>query len=111
MAELSPARLASWEGLLLISGFLAVVLWKLSTGDIALNDLLNGERREEDGTYTVYESGGRVQALIATIAVAGYYLLKVIQDPTHFPDVPTAMVIALAGSHAAHLGSKAQALL
>jgi len=111
MPALSPANLAYWEGLVLIGGLFAVVLWKLSSGEIALDDLFAGHRREADGTYTEYESAGRVQSFLATIAVAGYYLLKVFQDPHRFPDIPPEMVIALGGSQAIYLGGKAQALL
>jgi hypothetical protein len=111
MATVSLGNLAYWEGLLLIGGLFAVVLWKLSFGELALDDLFTGHRREEDGTYTEYESAGRVLSFVATIAVAGYYLLKVFQDPHRFPDIPPAMVMALAGSQAVYLGGKAQALL
>ena len=107
----SPATLAYWGGLILISGLFGVVFWKLATGEIALDDLFEGRIRESDGSYTSQVSAGRVQTFLVTIYVALYYLLQVIQNPHQFPDVPTAMVGALAGSHALYLGGKAQAML
>ena len=111
MIAVSPATLAYWEGLVLLGGFVAVVFWKLATGEMAIEDLLTGYRREEDGTYTAYESAGRVQTFLVTIGVGAYYVLQVIRNPHQFPDVPNLMVGTLAGSHAVYLGGKARALL
>ena|SRR5689334_22441604 len=106
-----PATLAYWEGLVLVGGLVGVVVWKLASGDILLDDLFEGSVREADGTYTSEPSTARVQAFWVTIVVAGYYLLRVIQDPHAFPDVPNEMVGVLAASHAVYLGGKAQGLL
>lgn len=107
----SPATLAYWEGLIFILGLFGIVFWKLANGEIALDDLFDGHIREADDTYTPQVSAGRVQSFLVTIYVAVYYLMQVIQNPHQFPDVPTAMVGTLAGSHALYLGGKAQAML
>ena len=107
----SPATLARWEGLILIWGLFGVVFWKLATGEIALDELFDEHIRGAKGRYTSQVSAGRVQTFLVTICVAGYYLLQVIQNPHQLPDIPTAMVGALAGSHALYLGDKAITML
>ena len=106
----SPSTLGYWEGLILIVGLFGVVFWKLCTGEIDLDQLFDGDSGEDDD-QTSDVSAGRVQMFLVTISAAGYYLMQVIQNPHQFPDVPTAMVGALAGSHALYLGGKAQAML
>jgi hypothetical protein len=107
------ATLAYWEGILLLAGFLGIVLWKLVTGGISLEQLLEGDAPDPgsaDG-YSTYVSSGRTQLLAATLFVAGYYVLQVIHNPKQFPTLPAEMVGALAGSQALYLGGKARALL
>jgi len=107
----SAAELAIWEGVILLFGFIGVVLWKLVTGDISLEYLLYGDARVRRGAPpSTFFSPGRAQMLMMTVIFAGYYLLQVIQDPTHFPDVPDGVLAVLAGSHAVYLGGKAQSL-
>lgn len=112
---LSFLIIAKWAGLLLLGGFSGVVLWKLATGSIALDQLFEGDIRNSDrantGGYTTHVSAGRVQTFWVTLLVAGYYLLQVFQNPTEFPRLPEGMIAALAGSHALYLGGKAQAML
>ena len=107
------STLAYWEGLILFGGFFAVVLWKLSTGGIRLDQLLEGDIRDPDNAdgFSTYVSPGRTQSLACTVFVAGYYLLQVVHNPKQLPAVPTGLVGALAGSHALFLGGKALALL
>jgi hypothetical protein len=107
----SLAELAAWEGIVLVSGFCGIALWKLFVGKITLDYLLYGDGRGPGGIgYTTFFSPGRAQMLMFTVVSAAYLLLQVIQDPTSFPDVPNALVAALVGSHAIYLGGKAQAL-
>ena len=107
------ATLAYWEGILLLAGFLGIVLWKLLTGGISLEQLLEGDARDPGSadTYSTYVSGGRTQLLAATLFVAGYYVLQVFHNPKQFPTLPAQIVGALAGSQALYLGGKARALL
>lgn len=111
---LSLVIIAKWAGLLLLSGFLGVVLWRLATGTIGLDQLFEGDIRDSDpangGGYTTHVSAGRVQTFWVTFLVAGYYVLQVIQNPTEFPRLPDGMIGALAGSHALYLAGKAQAM-
>ena len=107
----SLLTLARWEGLILIGGFFAVVLWKVFTGEIALDRLFEGHIRKPNGQYTTYTSAGRVQVFWVTLYAAYYYLVQVIQNPTEFPTLPNGLIAVLAGSHALYLGGKAQAML
>jgi hypothetical protein len=105
------STLVYWEGLILIGGLTAVVLWKLMTGEIALDKLFDGDIRNSRGGYDSYSSLGRVQAFWVTIYTAFYYVTQVVHNPTEFPTIPTWLVATLAGSHGLYLGGKAQAML
>ena len=109
----SLSTLVYWEGLILIGGLGAVVLWKLMTGEIALDKLFDGDirNRNSSGGYDSYSSMGRVQAFWVTIYTAFYYLTQVVHNPTELPTLPTWLLAALAGSHGLYLGGKAQAML
>ena|SRR5215467_10870528 len=107
----SLSTLASWEGLILIGGLIGIVVWKMMTGEISLDQLFESQIPAQDGTSSSDVSGGRVQVFLVTIYVAFYYLMQVIHNPTGFPDVPTGLVGILAGSHALYLGDKAWAML
>lgn len=108
----SLAKLASLEGLLLLGGFLAVISWKLFTGAIPLNGLLEGDVRDQnspDGSgFSSSPSAGRSQTLLITLYVALWFLLQVIHNPREFPKLPDAMVGALAVSQVVYLSGKAK---
>jgi len=107
------STLAYWEGLILLGGFFGIVLWKLLTGTISLEQLLEGDvpnPNAAEGCSTSV-SAGRTQSLVSTLLVAGYYLLQVAHNPKQFPNMPTELVGVLAGSQALYLGGKARALL
>ena len=112
----SPATLAEWAGFLLLGGFFAVVFWKLATGNIPLDQLLEtGIRPSQDGKAddapTPSVSAGRAQSLAVTLFVALYYLIQVIQNHKQFPELPGTLVAILAGSQTMYLGGKALDLL
>lgn len=107
------AKLASTLGVCLLGGFFAIVFWKLLTGGIQLAGLFEGDIRDPTGEngYSSYVSPGRVQSLLITLFSALYYLMRVINNPKEFPEVPDGLVGALAASQALYLGGKAQAML
>ena len=109
----SFVKFAYWEAVVLFGGFLGIVLWKLLTGGIRLNYLLDGDVRDPDSAsgFSSQASTGRTQTLVVTLFIAGYYLQQVIRNPTEFPQVPAPVVIALGGSHAFYLAGKARDLL
>jgi hypothetical protein len=104
---IDATRLVYWGGVIVLGGFAGLILWKLFTGAISLDYLLYGDRADQ----TTFFSPGRTQLLMVTILTAGYYLVQVLHDPTTFPKIPTAWIVALGGSHAIYLGGKAQSLL
>jgi hypothetical protein len=112
----SPATVAEWAGFLLFGGFFAVVFWKLATGNIPLDQLLEtGIRNSQDGKaddpQTSSVSAGRAQSLAVTLFVALYCLIRVIQNPKQIPELPGTLVAILAGSQTMYLGGKALDLL
>src|SRR5262245_6782415 len=92
-------------GLTILLGFFAIVLWKMLSGTIPLDGLL--ETVDERGQRSF--SPGRAQLLIFTLLVAGRYLLAVIQNPNSnsLPALPPEMLVVLGGSQAVYLGGKA----
>lgn len=107
------STLAYWEGFILLGGFFGTVLWKLLTGGISLEQLLEGDVRHPNAAEgdSTSASPGRAQSLVSTIFVAAYYLLQVVQNPKEFPKLPPDLIAVLAGSQALYLGGKAQAML
>lgn len=111
----SPSVLAKWEGILLLGGLACIILWKIADGSISLDQLFDGDSLDPDSGaadgLSSYASAGRTQAFLVTLFVAAYYLRQVIANPTHFPEIPNALVLALGGSQILYLGGKARALL
>jgi hypothetical protein len=106
----SPSTVAQWVGFLLFGGFFGVIFWKLASGAIPLDRLLEnsaGPSQGADGST----SASRTQCLAITLFVALYYLVHVIQNPKEFPDIPGTLVAVLAGSQALYLGGKSLDLL
>ncbi len=110
---LSASKLAYWEGVVFLFGLAGIVFWKLMNGGISLDCLLYGDVRDKNAPsgYRKAFSPGRSQMLMITVLTAGYYLLQVIHNPKAFPQIPTAWVAALGGSHAIYLGGKATSML
>ena len=106
----SLAALALWGGIVLLSGFFAVVFWQLLTRQIPLRQLLEGDCREGSG-YSSKFSPGRAQLLFFTIVFALYYLAQVIQNPGSLPHIPATVVVVLGASQVTYLGGKAYNLM
>lgn len=98
-------KLAEFCGWSLLLGFFGVVLWKILSGEISLEGLLDSFDHLGKRSY----SPGRAQLLIVTAAVAAKYVMAVIQNPHResLPGLPVELVAALGGSQAIYLGGKA----
>jgi hypothetical protein len=109
----SLMKVAAALAMVLFGGFFGIVAWKMTTGEINLSYLLDGDVSDPENPkeFSTQPSPGRTQALIVTVIVAGYYLVQVIHNPRVFPRLPNAMVGTLAGSHVFYLAGKAQAML
>lgn len=68
---INMARLVYWEGMIVLGGSFGIIAWRLFTGEISLDWLFYGDRRESSG-YSTFFSPGRTQLLIVTILTAGY---------------------------------------
>ena len=98
-------RLTTFATVLLAGGFFGVVLWKMATGEISLAYLLYTKGKDGRLSY----SPARLQLLLFTLAVAANYLHGVMVNPhvNTLPEIPSSVLVALGGSHAAYLGGKA----
>ncbi len=114
-AMLILSTVARWEGLILLGGLFGIIFWKLLTGGISLDQLLEGDIGSSGGAPGsdpgTYMSLGRAQSLAITIFAALYYLVQFAQNPTEFPQLPASLIDAVMGSQAIYLAGKAQAML
>lgn len=95
--------LAKWEAILIVGGLAVTIAIKLLTGQVNMQYLLYGRRR--DGAQ--YFSPHKVQLLVATIAVAFQYLLTAAQTRSGaMPRLPDGALELLGLSHAIYLGGK-----
>ena len=124
------ARMVVIEGGVLLCGFFAVVLYKIVTGTISLEGLL--DTKEPGKVPRKAPAGGpaaegvegvapgppvrrqtlspaRLQLLIFTVVVAAQYLHAIIVNTQRdsLPGLPQGVVAALGGSQALYLGGKA----
>jgi len=108
----SLVTVAYCEAVLLLGGFFGIVFWKVCTGGISLNGLLDGDVRDSpdmDG-FSSQASSGRAQSFTVVVFVALWYLLQLIHNPREFPKLSDTLLGALAGSQALYLGGKAQGM-
>ena len=85
----------------------AVIFYQLVTGRINTRGLL---RDKISGRSF---SPGRLQLLIVSLAGAFYYLLMIFnsENPGELPEVPSSLLMMVAGSHVFYLGGKLTGLL
>ena len=89
-----------WEVWSFIVAAAAILAWRALTGQINTAGLL---RTHPNGPL----SPTRVQMLLTTFGVAGWYLEKVhAANGLELPEMPTSMLLALAGSQATYLTGK-----
>lgn len=87
-----------WLFLLVLA---AVVAHRLITNRINTVGLLHNKGSSRGFSST------RLQMLVTTVVVAGYYLMQVFSTAENkLPVLPNEMIIALGGSHSLYLGSK-----
>jgi len=88
----------------LVIGFAVVILWKVLTGTISLDGLLDSSDGGKRSSSPV-----RMQFLLFTLVAAGQYLVAAWKNPTtdSLPPVPQQVLAMVAGSQAIYLGGKA----
>jgi hypothetical protein len=96
------ATILRYELILLLTALALVVGYRLLTHQINVKGLLM------DKTSGRAISPGRLQMLIATLSIAGYYLMMVVDtnDKTRLPELPNEYVAALGASNSIYLLGK-----
>ena len=87
-----------------VFGLAAIIAYQLLTGRINLSGLFD---QVDPASQAHSFSPARVQLLIMTLFGAGYFLSQILEDPSHLPDLPEALLAIQGGSGALYLGFKA----
>ncbi len=111
----SVTAILRYEILLFLGALALLVFYQLLTGKINLRRLLFAKRQAAAGPatrrWTIGLSPSRIQLLIVTIGVAIYLLTEVLRDPSRFPEIPTGLLLLMAGSGTIYLARKANHLI
>lgn len=106
---MSFAEIVTVEVYVFLGALIAIIAYRMLTGQINVNYLLYGTQKGGDR----YFSPERVQLLLFTLGTAMFYLNDVMQHRTSgvLPDVSTETLALLGGSHAIYLSGKAYMML
>lgn len=119
----SLATLIRYEILLFLGALALIVTYQLVTGRINMRRLLFAKGRaamdpstgQRTSLSTRQNTDGlspsRIQLLVISIGVAIYLLAEIIRDPGQFPEIPTGLLLLMAGSETIYLARKANNLL
>lgn len=96
------ATVLRYEVLVLLTALAAIVAYRMITQQINVAGLLM------DKTSGRAISPGRVQMLMVTLGIAGYYLMMVAdtKDKGQLPELPNEYIVALGASHSVYLLGK-----
>jgi hypothetical protein len=103
----SLATVIAWEVWLFTVALAAIVSYRLLTGRINTDGLL------QDKSCAGGFSPCRLQLLLSTVSLALYYLAQVFSqpNPSNFPDLPTELLVGLGASHTLYHGSNAYSVI
>ena len=111
----SLTTLIRYEILLFLAALTLIVFYQLLSGKINMRGLLFAKGKAAASPSTGQSTNGlspsRIQLLIVSIGVAIYLLAEVLRDPSQFPEIPTGLLLLIAGSEAIYLARKANNLL
>ena len=103
------------EVLLFLGALALIVFYQLLTGRINMRRLLFAKGRAAGSLSTMQKASGfspsRIQLLVVTIGVAVYLLAEVVRDPSQFPEIPSGLLLLMAGSQSIYLARKFNNLL
>ena len=117
------STLIRYEVLLFLGALALIVFYQLVTGRINMRRLLFTKgrdagdplpgRRMSPSTQRRMSglSPSRIQLLVVSIGVAIYLLAEAVRDPSQFPEMPTGLLLLIAGSETIYLARKASNLL
>ena len=96
------ATVLKYELLVLLTALAALLAYRMITQQINVTGLLM------DKTSGRAISPGRIQMLIVTLGIAGYYLMLVVDSKNkgQLPELPNEYIVALGGSHSMFLLGK-----
>jgi hypothetical protein len=103
----SLATVIRFEVILILGALALIVFYQLVTGRINMRRLLFAKGRGSAGRI----SPSRIQLLVVSIGVAIYLLAEVVREPSRFPEIPTLLLLLMAGSEIIYLASKANNLV
>ena len=111
----SPTTVLRYEVLLFLGVLALIVTYQLLTGKINARRMLLAKGRAAVGPSTRRWTGelspSRIQLLVVTIGVSIYLLAKVVRDPGEFTEIPTGLLLLMAGSQILYLPRKANNLM
>ena len=92
-----------------------IIFYQLLAGKINMRRLLFAKGQAAAGPSTRRWTSGlspsRIQLLIVTVGVAVYLLTEVLSDPSRYPEIPTGLLLLMAGSGTIYLARKANNLI
>ena len=111
----SPTTVLRYEVLLFLGALPLIIFYQLLTGKINARRMLLAKGRAAVGPSTRRWTGelspSRIQLLVVTIGVSIYLLAKVVRDPGEFTEIPTGLLVLVAGSQIVYLARKANNLM
>jgi len=119
----SVTTVLKYEILLFLGALALIIFYQLLTGKINMRRLLFAKGRAVaspsiqrktsplPGQRTSGLSPSRIQLLVVSIGVAIYLLAEVLRDPSQFPEIPTGLLLLMAGSETIYLARKVNNLL
>ena len=112
---MSVSAILRYEVLLFLGALALIIFYQLLTGKINMRRLLFAKGRSAAGPSTRRRTSGlspsRIQLLIVSIGVAIYLLAEALRDPSRFPEIPTGLLLLMAGSGTIYLARKANNLI
>ena len=119
----SVTTVLKYEVLFFLGALALIVFYQLLTGKINMRRLLFSKGRAAAGASTGQKanpstqrstnglSPSRIQLLVVSLGVAIYLLAEVVRDPSQFPEIPSGLLLLMAGSETIYLARKANNLV
>jgi len=104
-----------YEILLFLGALALIVFYQLLSRKINLRRLLFAKGRAAASPSIQRKTSGispsRIQLLVVSIGVAIYLLAEVVRVPSQFPEIPSGLLLLMAGSETIYLARKFNNLL
>ena len=111
----SVTAVLRYEILLFLGALALLVFYQLLAGKIHMRRLLFAKGQAAASPSIRQRTSGlspsRIQLLVVTTGVGFYLLAEVLRDPSHFPEIPTGLLLLMAGSETIYLARKANNLI